>query len=134
MFKCTRYISYSDNKCLKNILTVMCIHIHYIDKSIGPPTGAFMTSHSKFLGINMKLVPPFAAILISGKAFYKILENLHSSSSQRCSSQGSVRASQILPHQTHPTRPLWTMLCALGHSHAGTEKGLPLTVSTKLEA
>ena len=27
--------------------------------------------------------------------------------------------------------PLWTLLCALGHSHAGTEKGLPQTVPTR---
>ncbi len=39
-----------------------------------------------------------------------------------------------VPHQTHPTTSLWTLLCALGHSHAGIEKALPQTVPTTLEA
>jgi len=48
--------------------------------------------------------------------------------------QGSVQANRVPPHQTRLTMCLWTLLCAQVHSHAGTAKGLPQTVATKLEA
>ncbi len=32
-----------------------------------------------------------------------------------------VWASQVLPHQTHPTMSLWTLICALWHNHTGVE-------------
>jgi len=44
---------------------------------------------------------------------------------------GSVWASQVLTHQTHPTMDL--ALCT-GALHAGIGRGLPQTVPTKLEA
>lgn len=58
----------------------------------------------------------------------------HSSSSGRCLTvhQGSVRASQPLPHQTHQTMSLWTLLFVLGNSHFGTEEGRFQTVAFKI--
>ena len=47
-------------------------------------------------------------------------------------SQDSVQASQVHPHQTLSSMSLWTLLCALVHSHVGTGRGHPQTVPTKL--
>ena len=49
--------------------------------------------------------------------------------------QDSVQASQVHPHQTLSWMSLWmTLLCALVHSHVGTERGYPQTVPTDLGA
>ena len=49
------------------------------------------------------------------------------------SGQSSVQASQVLPHRSRQTIPVWTSLCARGYCHAETGKGLPQTVPTTLE-
>ena len=43
-----------------------------------------------------------------------------------------MQASQVLLHQTRSSMSLWTLLCALVHSHAGTGRGHPQTGSMKL--
>lgn len=45
-----------------------------------------------------------------------------------------VRASQVLPHQTHPTMPLWILLCAHGNRQTRTENYLPQFFPKKKEA
>jgi hypothetical protein len=45
-----------------------------------------------------------------------------------------VQASQVLRHRSRQTISVLTSLCALGHCHAETGKGLPQTIATKLEA
>ena len=45
-----------------------------------------------------------------------------------------MQSSQVLPHRSRRTISVWTSLCARGHGHAETGKGLPQTVATKLEA
>uniref|UniRef100_A0A667ZGL3 Transmembrane protein 214 n=1 Tax=Myripristis murdjan TaxID=586833 RepID=A0A667ZGL3_9TELE len=47
-------------------------------------------------------------------------------------SQDSVQASQVLPHQTGSSMSSWTLLCALVCSHGGTGRGHLQTVPTKL--
>ena len=63
--------------------------------------------------------------------------SLHSNSSQRC----SIRLrSGLCAGQSSSSTPnslimsLWTLLCALVHSHVGTGRGHPQTVPTKLGA
>ena len=36
-----------------------------------------------------------------------------------------MQVNQVLPHQSQQTISVWTMLCARGHCHAETGKGLP---------
>ena len=48
--------------------------------------------------------------------------------------QDSVQASKVHPHQTLSSMSLWTLLCALLHSHVGTGRGHPQNVPTKLGA
>ena len=48
--------------------------------------------------------------------------------------QGSVQVSQVLPHCSRQTISVWTSLCARGHCHSETGKGLPRTVATKFKA
>lgn len=43
--------------------------------------------------------------------------------------QGSVQASQVLPHQTHLTIYLWTLICALGYSPIPGHDGEPVSVA-----
>ena len=59
-----------------------------------------------------------------------------SNSSQRCSIGVEVRTlyRQVHPHQTPSSMSLWTLLCALVHSHVGTGRGHPQTVPTNLGA
>ena len=118
-------------------------------------TLARRTSHSKITGINMELVPPFAAITdytllgrlstrswdcnsatsISEVGQLGLACSLHSNSSQSCSM--GLR-SGLCPCQSSSSTPISTnhfcMDLALGHCHAETGKGLPQTVATKLEA
>ncbi len=47
--------------------------------------------------------------------------------------QGSVQASQVLPHQTGKTISLWTWLYALGRCHAETGKDQTQTADANLE-
>jgi hypothetical protein len=46
-------------------------------------------------------------------------------------SQGSMQASQVLPHWSRQTIPVWKSLCSQGHCHAETGKKLPQTVAIK---
>lgn len=87
---------------------------------------------------NKDLVPPFAAITTStllGRLSTRLLSvsvETFAHSSRRVFVR--LQSSQVLQHQTHPTMSLWSLLCALGHSHAEIEKCLPQTVCTKMEA
>ena len=45
-----------------------------------------------------------------------------------------MKASQVLSLRSQKAISVWTSLCAQGHSHAETGKGIPHTVATKLEA
>ncbi len=99
----------------------------------------------------MELVPllSFNSFYTSGKFFYMILWEFLKILSSRAFVRLDTDAGREglahnhsnmftgvegVPHQTHPTTSLWTLLCALGHSHAGIEKALPQTVPTTLEA
>ena len=42
-----------------------------------------------------------------------------------------MQASQVLPHRSQQPISVWTSLCARGHFHAETGKGLTETVATK---
>ncbi|KAK6307892.1 hypothetical protein J4Q44_G00211630 [Coregonus suidteri] len=137
-----------------------------MDKSMWTP--ARRTSHSKIMGINMELVPFFAAITAStllgrlftrcwniaaGTCFHSATRALvrsgtdvgrlglaysrRSNSSQRCSMglRSGLCAGQASSSTLISTNhSVWTSLCAQGHCHAETGKGLPQTVATKLEA
>ena len=41
-----------------------------------------------------------------------------------------MQASQVLPHRSRQTIFVWISLCARGHCHTETGKGLPQTVAT----
>ena len=46
--------------------------------------------------------------------------------------QGSVQANQFIPHWSWQTLSLWTSLCARGHCHPETGKGLPQNCCQKV--
>ena len=73
-------------------------------------------------------------LMLDGKAWLSVSALIHPKGVLLGWGQDSVQASQVHPHQTLSSTSLWTLLCALVHSHAGTGRGHPQTVPTKLGA
>ncbi len=74
------------------------------------------------------------ALMLDKKSWFTISVPLPPKSVQWVWCQGFVQASQILPHQTHPTMSLWALHCSQRHSHAEIGKSLPQSIPSKLEA
>lgn len=66
--------------------------------------------------------------MVDEKVWLTVSAPIHSNKvelEQIGSSQDSVQDSQFLPCQTHLSRSLWTLLCALVCSHVGIGWDLP---------
>ena len=66
--------------------------------------------------------------MLDGKAWLSVSALIHPKGVLSGWGQDSVQASQVHPHQTLSSMSLWTLLCALVHSHVGTGRGHPKTV------
>ena len=58
--------------------------------------------------------------MLDGKAWLSVSALIHPKGVLSGWGQDSVQASQVHPHQTLSSMSLWTLLCALVHSHVGT--------------
>ena len=63
--------------------------------------------------------------MLGDKAWLAVSVPIHPKGVQWGWAQGSVQASQVLPHRSQETISVWTSLCALGHCSTETGKGFP---------
>uniref|UniRef100_A0A667ZQH7 TSPO associated protein 1 n=1 Tax=Myripristis murdjan TaxID=586833 RepID=A0A667ZQH7_9TELE len=62
-------------------------------------------------------------LMLVEKAWLSVSALIHPKGVLSGSGQDSVQASQVHPHQTLSSMSLWTLLCALVHSHVGRGRG-----------
>jgi len=121
--------------------------IHRVKYDVGPPFAAitastllgklstrFRSDFMGFLGHYSRSAFVRSDTDVWQKAWLAVSALIHPKGVLSGLGQDSVQVSQVLPHQTRSSMSLWTLLCALGHSHVGIERGHPQTVSTKMGA
>ena len=135
--------------CQKYSLTCFDSHANLIDipflihrvKYVSPPfaaitastlLGRLFTGFRSVLWECLTILPEVHlwghTLMLKGKAWLSVSALIHPKGLLSDWSQDSVQASQVHPHQTLSSMSLWTLLCALVHSHVGTGRGHPKTV------